>query len=107
MTMRSSIDSPNDMYSRENELEYAEAQLLSILFICGYTETDLDVVTIDELVDAIEQMFYPLPHYLDEEQSENAESFHVYGAAALGRRQQDLLHFTLRRFWRQRHMAKW
>lgn len=56
MTLRSyQYESPSNCYDAEADLVYVEANLVEILYILGYSYSDLTTITIDEIVGSIRE----------------------------------------------------
>lgn len=57
MTHRTSSGQPYRLYDAQDDLLDAELQLASIMFICGLDGSQIDTITIDEIIDEIDNTF--------------------------------------------------
>ena len=58
MAIRSSLENNNNTYSASDFILNMEQELSTVLFICGLDGSALDTYEIDEIVDAIRNLFY-------------------------------------------------
>ena len=113
MTLRTSTpDNPQKIYSGSTTLEWTEQNLVSILYMVGMTEADLETTSIDQIIEKIHEV------YCD---TENEFIYMVFtggqfalgsesnrrsnGAQSFRHKQTDWLVLLARRFWRMRQIA--
>ena len=58
MAIRNSWENSNNTYSALDSISSIEEELSTILFICGLDGSDIGAYEIDEIVDAIRNLFY-------------------------------------------------
>ena len=58
MAIRNSWENSNNTYSAPDLISSIEEELSTILFICGLDGSDIGAYEIDEIVDAIRNLFY-------------------------------------------------
>ena len=113
MAIRSTSGDGAKLYSSQSELEWAEKQLVSCLYMLGYSIGDLEIVTIDDLVTRCSYMYEPhtsyplLPETLPNSNTATDLSGRIYEAGySFGNKQKSLMMMIVRRMWRRYHMAK-
>lgn len=111
-TRTTSPANPQKLYSGASTLEWTERNLVSILYMVGMTEADLETVSIDQIIEKIYEV------YCDTEN----EFIHMVltggefalgsetnrrsnGAQSFRHKQTDWLILLARRFWRMRQIA--
>lgn len=95
------------LFDAAQMLSHNEQKLLSVLFTLGYTEADLDTVTIDQLVEKSMELF-PQSTGEDQDTTNNTSvRSHHYGATAFMFKQNRLVQQLIRLSWWDRHLASW
>lgn len=113
MTLRSTNPtSPQKLYSGASTLEWTERNIVSILYMVGLTEADLDTITIDEILDKIHEVYcdtenefiYMVPTGGDSILGSETNR-RTNAAQSFRHKQTDWLVLLSRRFWRMRQIA--
>jgi hypothetical protein len=105
MPKHTSSDS-KPLYDNAANIEWIEGELATSMLICGLDPADMETVTIDEIVTAIMSVFDFGEDMLTSEPVEG-KSRYYYGSQTFLRKQQNKLLNVTRRYWRERHLAKW
>jgi hypothetical protein len=94
---RTTSTASGSLYDASKDLQRAEEKLLEIIYIAGLENTDIDTVTIDDIVSALRSSF----HYT------TSVSLSYYSAATDYLRQENFhLVIQARKYWWYRQLAK-
>lgn len=86
-----------NLYDATKDLERTERKLLELIYIAGLDNTDIDTVTIDELIEALRKGFVYT--------SAVGNSYNI-GATAFLREENFHLVIQARKYWWYRQLAK-
>jgi len=105
MPFRTTVDSNYHLYDPDGHRLSAEIEIAKIMFICGLDGSNVDSVTIDEIIDAIDGSFnFDKRNYFDE--ADKFVPFPRTGSRDLLSKRAFVLKDVVRRMWRELHLAK-
>jgi hypothetical protein len=95
-------ESPQRLYSGASTLAWAEQNVLSIMYMIGMDENDLETVTIDEILQGIKDTYYDIDAGVEQMIDMSGTYRKINASQAFLHKQSDWLFLLARRFWRQR-----
>lgn len=91
---------PQNTYSPEKDIQFLESNILELLYIIGYEESDLAVLSIDDIISSVRSTF-PYTRLINTEQEES-----LTAAETVSNANCILLTSIARTLWYQYNMAK-